>query len=283
MRRLGLLLSLALLARAGDDPKAPVLRIHDCGDLKTDDALWATTVCSVKAVAKGADVRFEGKNIIVKAPGDMQEKIAKELKAVRDSAGTVVTLEMHIVKVAGGLGVASVPKGRLEALLKEKNADATAGPALTCYNAQEATLSVLRQISYVRDVSLSVDGQGSVTADPEVATVDDGLVAKVRPLSSGQKIKVAVEVSVSEVTEPIAEVELPYPLPTPVKIQVPECKSRSVARLVECAPGAYTVVDLGEGQALLLLAVQAKLSDLEPPEQDVPGENVPREEAPEAK
>jgi hypothetical protein len=290
MRRLGLLLCLVLLARADDDPKAPALRIYDIADLKQDDASLAAAMTRVKAAADGHEVRLEKNCVVVLAPPAVHEKIAKELAAVRAAFGKLVTMELRIVKVEGGLPAASIPADKVDALLKEKRAEGRRGPTLTCFNGQQASVTVLRQVSYISDFDISVDGQGNVTADPEISTIDDGLTAKLRPFLSGQTIRVAVDLSFVEVSEPIPEVELPIPLATPVKIQVPECKSCSVARLVECAPGAFTVIDLGGGHVVLLLAIPALTNEKEIEKameqaeqeagQEIPGQKFPGQEIP---
>ncbi len=256
MRRLGLLLCLALLARAGDDP---LVRVYDVADLKENDTAWAIVVARLKAAAAGVETRLENNALVVVAPAAVQETIAKELSVVRDGFGKLVTLEVRLVKVEGGLGVAFVPVDKIDAFLKEKLAEQVAAPCLTCYNGQRASVSVARQISYVSDFEVTLDGQGNVTADPEVSTVADGVMVDLRPLATGQVVRVATEVTVSEVKNQMPEVELPLPLPTPVKIQVPEVTTRSVARVVECAPGAYSVIDVGGGRVLLLLAIPAQL------------------------
>jgi hypothetical protein len=256
MRRLGLLLCLALLARAGDDP---LVHVYDVADLKENETAWAIVVARLKVAAAGVETRLEKNNLVVVAPSAVQETIAKELRVVRDAFGKLVTLEVRLVKVEGGLGVASVPVDKLDALLKEKRAETITGPCLTCFDGQKANLSVVRQVSYVSDFEVTLDGQGNVTVDPVVSIVADGVMVNFRPLISGQVIRIATEVTVSEVKDQMPEVELPLPLPTAVKIQVPEVKTRSVARLVECAPGAHSVIDVGDGRILLLRAIPARL------------------------
>lgn len=255
MRRLGIVLCLVLSARAGDEP---VLRVFDVADLKAHDTWFVLATAKVKAAAKGATVAFEGNAIIVSGPATVQEKVAEELRAIRKALGILVTMEVRFVKAEAGLGVASVPSGKLDALLKERKAEGIAGPTLTCFNGQQASVSAVRPVSYVSDFALTSDDNGSVTADPAVEQLNTGITAKLRPFVSGAKVRVAAEVTVAEIAEEIPEVELPLPVPAPMKIQVPEVTTRSVAKLVDCAPGEYAVIDLGSGRFALILAVLAK-------------------------
>jgi len=270
MRRALLLLCLVAIARAGDEP---VVRIFDAADLKTEDTWWAIAKLRVQFAAQGAQVRYEKSNIIVVAPEAVQQRIANELTTVRDAFGKLVQLEVRVVRVEGGLGVPSVPAEKLEALLKEKKAESLAKPNLVCRNGQQASISVLRQISYVSDFSISLDDNGGLSADPVVDTLEDGITAKLRPFVAGQAVRVSLDVSVTDVAGQMPEIELPFPLPTPVKVQVPESTSHSVRRIVDCPPSAYAVIDLGGGTVVLILAtcLQEKgLLDGRWPGQDVP-------------
>ncbi len=260
MRRLGLLLCLVLVARAGDDPN--VVRIHDCQDLKEDDTLWAVAVARVRAAAQGAKVELQKNSIVVVAPAAVQEKIAKDLSAVREALGTLIHLEVRVLRIEGGVGVASLSPEKLEGLVKEKRAEVLAAPSLVCHNGQNASVSVLKEVSYVSDFDVTLDGQGNVTADPVVMTLSEGVTAKLRPFVSGQTIRVAADVSVTEVKDQIPEIELPLPLPTPVKVQVPESTTRSVRKLLECVPGSYVVIDLGGGQVVLLRATPVRAEEI---------------------
>lgn len=260
MRRLGLLLSLVLVARAGDDSAAPLLRIYDIADLRTDEAWWAAAMARVKAAAPGIDVRQEKGCLVVAATAAEHEKIAKELSAVREAFDVLVTFDVRLAKIDGGAGVTSVPAEKLDAFLKEKHADSRAGPCLTCRNGQQASIRVIRQVSYISDFRVGADDEGNVVADPVVSLLDDGVTASLRPLATRDAIRVAVDASVNEVGE-IREVELPFPLPAPVKIQVPERSTWSVARLVECKPDAWSVVDLGSGRVLFLRATRSASGD----------------------
>lgn len=256
MRRLGLLLCLVLAARGGDDPS--ILRIHDCTDLKWDDTWWAIAVARVRAAAQGGDVELQENGVlVVTAPAAQQEQIARDLTAVREAFGQLVTLVVRIVKVEGGLGVASVPAEKLDALLRERKAEDLAGPTLVCRNGQQSSFSKTRPVSYVSDFEITL-GPDGITADPVVTTLPHGITAKLRPVVVGQTVRVAADISVTEVADQMSEVELPLPLPTPVKIQVPESTTRSVTRLVECPPGAYAVIDLGGGQVVLLRAMPVR-------------------------
>lgn len=254
MRRLGPLLCLVLSARAGDEP---LVRVYDVADLKAYDMWFALAMAKVKAAAKGQVVAAHGDTIVVNASAAVQEKVAEGLGAIRKAFGILVTMEVRFVKAEGGLGVAAFPVGKLDALLQERKAELTAGPTLTCYNGQQASLSTVRQVTCVSDFTFSSDEEGKVTADPVVETMSHGISARLRPFASGGKVRVAAEVTIAEVGAEVPEIDLPFPLPTPVKIQVAETRTRSVGKLVDCVPGEYAVLDLGGGQAVLIRAILA--------------------------
>jgi hypothetical protein len=279
MRRLGPLLCLALLARAGDDPKAPVTRVYDAADLAHDKLGFAMAIARVKAAARGHAVRVDKSALVVVAPPAVHGKVAEELAAFRAVVGRLVRFEIRLVKAEGGLGVASVPADRIDALLQERKAETVAGPTLVCFNGQQARVTITRQISYVGDFDFDVDEQGNVTADPVISTLEDGIVANLRPFVSGQVVRVALDVSVTEVAEAMQEVELPVPGAAPLKVQVPERTTRSVARLLECADGTFTAIDLGGGRTVLLKVAA------EPAEAigTFPGQDVPLGEETEVK
>jgi hypothetical protein len=72
-------------------------------------------------------------------------------------------------------------------------------------------------------------------------------------------VRVVAEVTVMEVSEQMPEVELPLPLAVPARIQVPEGTTRSVTKVIDCAPGEYAVLDLGGGHVVLIQATATAL------------------------
>jgi hypothetical protein len=273
MRRLGLLLCLALIARAGDEQLQ--VRIYDVTDLKTHDAWYAVAVARVGEAAAGAQVRAEGNTLIVAASAAVQEKIGKELRDIRARLGRIVDIDVRFVKAEGGLGVTSVSAEKVDALLKEKNAESLAAPKLSCYDGQNASVSVVRQVSCVSDFNFTADAKGNVTADPVVDTLPDGVTAKLRPFARDGGVRMVAAITVNEVKEQMPEIELPLPLKKPVRIQVPEGTTRSTTRVVDCAPGVFTVLDLGGGYVMLIGATSKCLEDPDaPPGDGFPGQKI---------
>jgi hypothetical protein len=259
MKRLGLLLCLVISARAGDDP---LVRVYDLADLKTHDNWYALAMVRVKDAAAGAEVRPEGDALVVVAPAAVQEKVARELETIRESFGRLVGMEVRFLRVEGGLGVASVAAEKLDALLEQRKAEAVAAPKVTCYNGQQASISVARQLSYVRDFTFTADNEGNVTADSVVDTLPDGVTANLRPFIAEGKVRVAADVTVAEVADRMPEIDLPLPLAVPAKIQFAEGTTRSVRKLVDCAPGEYAVLDLGGGCVVLIRATPLALKGM---------------------
>jgi hypothetical protein len=103
----------------------------------------------------------------------------------------------------------------------------------------------------VKDFAVTLDGSGRVVADPAVATVREGVTARLRPFLGEGSTRVAAEVAVTELLRPVRSVEMPLPLAEPLKVQIPETTTASATRIVECVPGSWSVVDLGSHVLLL--------------------------------
>jgi hypothetical protein len=197
----------------------------------------------------------DGALVVAAAPA-VQERIAKDLKEVRDAFSKFVRIDLRVATMARPPGVASVPDGELEAFLKERQAETAIAPSIVCRNGDSASIETVREVSYVRDFGVVLDGSGRAVADPEVATVREGVTARLRPFVVGESVRVVCSVDVTEVLRPLRTVKLPLPLALPLEVQVPETTTASATRLVECAPGAWTVVDLGSHVILLRAAPQ---------------------------
>lgn len=150
----------------------------------------------------------------------------------------------------GGAAVAFTLLDDLQvtALLRavEKSLDATmvTAPRLTIYNNQRANLTLVNQVSYVKDYDVEV-AQTAFIADPLVDVVQDGLTLDVRPTISYDRKYVTLEVqpTVATLTRPIRTFETNLSgLTTPVVIELPELEVKSAATTVRVPDGGFLVI-----------------------------------------
>jgi hypothetical protein len=128
----------------------------------------------------------------------------------------------------------------------EKNLDTTLvnAPRLTIYNNQRANLTLVNQVSYVKDYDVEV-AQTAFIADPLVDVVQDGLTLDVKPTVSHDRKYVTLEVQPTLATlfRPIRTFETNLSgLTTPVVIELPEIRYSSAATTVRVPDGGYVVI-----------------------------------------
>jgi type II secretory pathway component GspD/PulD (secretin) len=128
----------------------------------------------------------------------------------------------------------------------EKNLDATLvnAPRLTIYNRQRANLSIVNQVSYVKDYDVEV-AQTAFIADPLVDVVQDGLTLDVKPTVSYDRKYVQLELqpTVATLLRPIRTFETNLSgLTVPVIIELPEVITRSAATTVTVPDHGYVVI-----------------------------------------
>jgi type II secretory pathway component GspD/PulD (secretin) len=128
----------------------------------------------------------------------------------------------------------------------EKNLDATLvnAPRLTIYNRQRANLSIVNQVSYVKDYDVEV-AQTAFIADPLVDVVQDGLTLDVKPTVSYDRKYVQLELqpTVATLLRPIRTFETNLSgLTTPVIIELPEVITRSAQTTVTVPDHGFVVI-----------------------------------------
>ncbi len=130
------------------------------------------------------------------------------------------------------------------AIEKTTQANVITAPRLTIYNNQRANLTIVNQVSYVKDYDVEV-AQTAFIADPLVDIVQDGLVLDVRPTVSHDRKYVTLELrpTVATLGRPIPTfVTSLAGLTTPVIIELPEIQISSAATTVRCPDGGYIVI-----------------------------------------
>ena len=128
----------------------------------------------------------------------------------------------------------------------EKSTFATTltAPRLTIYNNQRANLTIVNQVTYVKDYDVEV-AQTAFIADPLVDIIQDGLVLDVRPTVSHDRKYVTLEVrpTVASLNRPITTfVTSLAGLTTPVIIELPELTYREAATTVRVPDNGWVVL-----------------------------------------
>jgi len=128
----------------------------------------------------------------------------------------------------------------LRAVEKSERASLLTAPRLTVYNTQRSNITLVNQISYIKDYDVEVAQTASI-ADPVVGIIQDGLVLDVRPTISNDRRFVTLELrpTVAKLIEPIRTITTTLGSQTqPVTIQLPEL-------IVQSAETTVTVPDRG--------------------------------------
>ena len=128
----------------------------------------------------------------------------------------------------------------LRAVEKSERATLLTAPRLTVYNSQRSNITVVNQISYIKDYDVEVAQTASI-ADPVVGIIQDGLVLDVRPTISNDRRFVTLELrpTVAKLIEPIRTITTTLGSQTqPVTIQLPEL-------IIQSAETTVTVPDRG--------------------------------------
>lgn len=134
--------------------------------------------------------------------------------------------------------------GLLRAVEKSLDATLVNAPRLTIYNRQRANLSIVNQVSYVKDYDVEV-AQTAFIADPLIDVVQDGLTLDVKPTVSYDRKYVQLELqpTVATLLRPIRTFETNLSgLTTPVIIELPEVITRSAATTVTVPDHGYVVI-----------------------------------------
>jgi Flp pilus assembly secretin CpaC len=128
----------------------------------------------------------------------------------------------------------------------EKNLDQTLvnAPRLTIYNRQRANLSIVNQVSYVKDYDVEV-AQTAFIADPLVDVVQDGLTLDVRPTVSFDRkyVRLDLQPTVATLVRPIRTFETNLSgLTVPVIIELPEVTTRTANTSVTVPDDGWVVI-----------------------------------------
>ncbi len=131
----------------------------------------------------------------------------------------------------------------LRAVQKYERINQVTAPSLMVYNTQRANLTVLNEVSYVKDYDVEI-AQASVVADPVIDKIREGIVLDVRPIVSHDRRFVTLELrpTVATLIRPIRNFQTQLGVGAAVTLQMPELHKESV----------NTTVVMPDGGTLLL-------------------------------
>ncbi|MBN4049884.1 hypothetical protein JYT84_00490 [bacterium AH-315-M10] len=130
------------------------------------------------------------------------------------------------------------------AVRKSQKAATVSSPRLTAFNTQRAYVTVVNQRAYIKDYDVEI-AQNSVAADPEIGTVQDGLVLDVRPTVSHDRKYVTLEMrpTISTVTQLRGVLlNLGGTSSLPVTIQLPQITLQSAETTVRVPDRGAVVI-----------------------------------------
>ncbi len=132
----------------------------------------------------------------------------------------------------------------MRAVEKTLDSSVVNAPRLTIYNNQRANLTLVNQISYVRDYDVEV-AQTAYIADPVIDVVQDGLTLDVRPTVTHDRKYVELEVqpAVATIKRPMKTFESGLSgLTSAVVIEMPELSFTRAQTNVRVPDGGYVVI-----------------------------------------
>jgi len=129
----------------------------------------------------GPTIRIVGSHaLVVTAPKDVQDEVGEYIRALRDSVGRLVTLELRVLEIAGDLpskAIFTAAEGK--ALIGRNGVRLALSSRITAFSGQLVSLYRALQRAYVQDHDVEV-AQTSSIADPIVSVQQLGLSLDVR-------------------------------------------------------------------------------------------------------
>ncbi|MEZ6196079.1 MAG: hypothetical protein R3F20_10200 [Planctomycetota bacterium] len=162
-----------------------------------------------------------------------------DIRARAENLFDEVLGDPNIIDGTGGLSFqfAYLDDVQLEAILravqKYERINTVTAPNLLVYNTQRANLTVLNEVSYIKDYDVEI-AQASVIADPIVDKVREGTVLDVRPIVSHDRRFITLELrpTVATLVRPIRQFTTNLAVGSAVTIQLPELRKQSVSTTV---------------------------------------------------
>jgi len=243
-------------------PGPAVVQFYDVSDLSTDAKNWKLALARLRTSAKGAPT-FKVTDGVLVVSGDkkLHGRVQAELAAVREFFGTLVQLEVRILKSKPSKeALPTVLRAdQVDGLIKRLGAEVISAPKLTCYNGQNATVTALEQVSFIQEFSVE-EKDGVFLLDPTVGIAQDGVSLDIRPVAGTDgTVRLVATATLTRLQRPFPTLKVPTIAGQAGEIQIPELRSSHVRKLLTCEPGHVAVLDLGGGDVLLVTASKLML------------------------
>ena len=115
---------------------------------------------------------------------------------------------------------------------ESSTAKVVAAPRITVYDRQKCNVSIVNQVSYIKDYEVTKRGDRSVIADPVIDVIKEGVVIEMKPTVTSDKSQLDLDVTSTRavIARPIQEKKLDlkskdvraFPNAAELTIQVPE-------------------------------------------------------------
>jgi type II secretory pathway component GspD/PulD (secretin) len=131
----------------------------------------------------------------------------------------------------------------LRAVEKDERIQTLNAPRLMVHDTQRAHLTVLNQVSYVRDFEVEVS-QAATIADPVIDVIQDGVILDVLPIVSADRRFVTMELrpTVAQLDRPITQFSTSLGNGNPVILQLPTLRVQRVRTTVTVPDGGVLLL-----------------------------------------
>lgn len=121
----------------------------------------------------------------------------------------------------------------LRAVRKSERVNVVTAPRITVFNTERANVTVLNQVSYVKDFDAEI-AQAAAIVEPVVDVIQDGVVLDVRPIISSDRRYITMDLrpTVAQLTRPIPQFTASVATGTPVTLELPRLEVQRVRTTV---------------------------------------------------
>ena len=131
----------------------------------------------------------------------------------------------------------------LRAVRKSERMNMVTAPRITVFNTERANVTVLNQVSYIKDFDAEI-AQAAAITEPVVDVIQDGVVLDVRPIVSADRRYITMDLrpTVAQLLRPIPTVTASVATGTPVTIELPRLEVQRVRTTVTIPDNATVLL-----------------------------------------
>jgi len=131
----------------------------------------------------------------------------------------------------------------LRAVRKSERINMATAPRITVYNTERANVTVLNQVSYIKDFDAEI-AQAAAIVEPVVDVIQDGVVMDVRPIVSSDRRYITMDLrpTVAVLTRPIPQFTASVATGTPVTLELPRLEVQRVRTTVTIPDNATVLL-----------------------------------------